>query len=148
MPSIKPDSLEPAHDRMVDDAPEDDRAYDREAAERASLLPRSDRRRSNQDGSDDGNQSSTQSAFRVTIAISVLLMTAEFTNLIILAPRMAIFEHIICRQYYADQQNIAGVADCKVEPVQSELARVNGWKRTSSMVPGKRDFFLFYGAAL
>ncbi|KAI1163010.1 major facilitator superfamily domain-containing protein [Nemania serpens] len=133
MSSSTPNNSDPAHDRIVDEAPENDRLDDREATEQASLLPKSDRPLSNQDETDDGNQFSTRSAFTVTIAISVLLMLAESTNLIALAPRMAIFEDIICRQYYGD---IAGVVDCKIEPVQSELARINGWKRTFTMVPG------------
>ena len=136
MPLRKPNSLEPAHDRMVDDVPEEDMPYDREAAERASLLPRSDRGRSNHDESDDENQSSTRSAFTVTIAISVLLMMADVSNSIAMAPRMVIYEDIVCRQYYADWQDIAGVTDCKIEPVQSELALIYGWKRTFSMIPG------------
>lgn len=139
MSSSTPNNSDPAHDRIVDEAPENDRLDDREATEQASLLPKSDRPLSNQDETDDGNQFSTRSAFTVTIAISVLLMLAESTNLIALAPRMAIFEDIICRQYYGD---IAGVVDCKIEPVQSELARINGWKRTFTMVPGKRDYYL------
>lgn len=136
MTSRTPNSSDPAHDRIVDDALVNDGLDDREDAERASLLSKSDRRQSNQDESDDGNYFSTRSAFTVTIAISVLLMLAESTNLIALAPRMAIFEDIICRQYYRD---VTGVLDCKIEPIQSELARINGWKRTFSMVPGTRD---------
>ncbi|KAF2970819.1 hypothetical protein GQX73_g2829 [Xylaria multiplex] len=136
MPSRKPSNLEPAGDRMVIDAPDDDRPYDREVTERASLLPQSDSRQSGQDRPDSSDQSSTRKAFTITIAISVLLMMAEFTNLIAMAPRMAIFEDIICRQYYADWQDMTSVADCKIEPVQSELARINGWKRTSTMLPG------------
>ncbi|KAI0537873.1 major facilitator superfamily domain-containing protein [Xylaria digitata] len=136
MPSRKSRGLEPAHDRVTGDAPDDDRPYDREATERASLLPQSDGCQSGQDRSDGEDQSSTRKAFTITIAISVLLMMAEFTNLIAMAPRMAIFEDIICRQYYADWQEVTSVADCKIEPVQSELARINGWKRTSTMVPG------------
>ncbi|RHZ44420.1 uncharacterized protein CDV56_103014 [Aspergillus thermomutatus] len=133
MPSRKPHSLEPPHDHLVHDAPEEDMPYDREAAERAPLLPRSDRGWSNQDKSDDEDHSSTRSAFAVTIAISVLLMMADICNDIAMAPRMVIFEDIICHDYYA---GFAGVADCKIEPVQSELARINGWKRTFTMIPG------------
>ena len=114
--------------------------YDREVAERAPLLSRSDRGRSNQDESDDEDHFSTRSAFAVTIAISVLLMMADICNDIVMAPRMVIFEDIICRNHYA---GIAGVADCKIEPVQSELARINGWKRTFTMIPGMRNFFFF-----
>ncbi|KAL2867573.1 MFS transporter [Aspergillus lucknowensis] len=100
----------------------------REASDREPLLPQSDRGRNR-----DQARPSTRSAFAVTIAISVLLMLADICNDITLAPRMVIFEDIICRDYYTD---IAGVTDCKIEPVQSELARINGWKRTFTMIPG------------
>lgn len=145
MSSRKPNSLEPAHNRVVDDVPsEDDVLYNGETTERASLLPTSGQRRGSQTSSTSESEYSARNAFTLTIAISALLMLADVTNLITLAPRMAIFEDIICSQHYATLQDMAGVADCKIEPVQSELARVNGWKRTFNLIPGTSDFLFVY----
>ncbi|KAJ6184693.1 hypothetical protein N7519_005994 [Penicillium mononematosum] len=133
MISQRQHSLEPAHDSSVHYVPDESLPLDTESAERAQLLPRSDREPCSQDESDDEDYYSTRNGFAVTIAISVLLMMADICNDIVMVPRMAIFEDIICRDYYA---GIAAGADCKIEPVQSELACINGWKRAFTMIPG------------
>ena len=53
------------------------------------------------------------------------------------APQMMIFEKIICRDYYAEWQTGAGSSNaCKIEPIQSELATINGWWGTFETIPG------------
>jgi hypothetical protein len=54
-----------------------------------------------------------------------------------------IFENIICRHHYAQarhmpQQAVKDLdeAACKIDPVQTELAFVNGWKDTFDVLPG------------
>jgi MFS family permease len=50
------------------------------------------------------------------------------------APRIAIYESIVCDQYYADKtQN--GPLDCKIPPVQQELAFLGGIERLSIIIP-------------
>ena len=47
------------------------------------------------------------------------------------APRIAIYEAIVCQQYYAS----AGPHDCKIAPVQQELAFLSGIERFSIIIP-------------
>ena len=47
------------------------------------------------------------------------------------APRIAIYESIVCRQYYG----APGPHDCKVAPVQQELALLGGIERLSIIIP-------------
>jgi MFS family permease len=57
-----------------------------------------------------------------------------FGESIQLAPRIAIYESIVCKQYYAgSRQN--GPLDCKIPPVQQELAFLSGIERLSIIVP-------------
>ncbi|KAI0192750.1 MFS multidrug transporter [Xylaria flabelliformis] len=130
MPPKKHNGLDPALASEVDEYG----PYDREVDERTSLIQRSDEIR---DGSDVCRQSSNaRSAYAVTIAVSAVLMLANFSSVITMAPRLAIFEDVICTQFYADRTDIAGAPDCKIEPVQSEVAFINGWEKTLSLLPG------------
>ncbi|KAK4982844.1 hypothetical protein LTR50_007553 [Elasticomyces elasticus] len=70
------------------------------------------------------------------MAVSVLILVADIVATAPIAPRMVIFEDIICRNHYAAWQDSAGLGDCKIEPVQSELARIAGWKDTFDTIPG------------
>ena len=54
------------------------------------------------------------------------------------APRMVIFEDIICRNHYAAWLDVSKLGNCKVNAVQSELALINGWKETFEKIPGKQ----------
>ncbi|KAJ8116282.1 hypothetical protein OPT61_g2259 [Boeremia exigua] len=47
------------------------------------------------------------------------------------APRIAIYESIICQQHYGS----AGPHDCKIAPVQEELAFLGGIERLSIIIP-------------
>lgn len=47
------------------------------------------------------------------------------------APRIAIYESIVCQQYY----DSPGPHDCKVAPVQEELALLGGIERLSIIIP-------------
>jgi MFS family permease len=47
------------------------------------------------------------------------------------APRIAIYESIVCEQYYGSP----GPHDCKVAPVQQELALLGGIERLSVIIP-------------
>ncbi|KAK5011654.1 hypothetical protein LTR28_010137 [Elasticomyces elasticus] len=71
------------------------------------------------------------------MAVSVLILVADIVATAPIAPRMVIFEDIICRNHYAAWQDSAGLGDCKIEPVQSELARIAGWKDTFDTIPDR-----------
>ncbi|PLB39661.1 putative MFS multidrug transporter [Aspergillus candidus] len=76
----------------------------------------------------------------VMIAASTLVLACDFGFYLTTAPQTEIFQDIICRNYMAtlgkSSDTIPTEAICKSEPVQSELALVNGWKETSDVLPG------------
>ncbi|OQD60699.1 hypothetical protein PENPOL_c021G03643 [Penicillium polonicum] len=88
------------------------------------------------DGGDKYQHNRLPSAFAVTIVTSVLIMIVDIVASVPVAPRMVIFEDIICRNYYAAAQDSEGLSNCKIEPIQSELALINGWKDTFETIPG------------
>ncbi|KAK7183939.1 hypothetical protein DPSP01_011737 [Paraphaeosphaeria sporulosa] len=51
------------------------------------------------------------------------------------APRIAIYEAIVCQQYYSSPSTGAGPHDCKAAPVQEELALLGGIERLSIIIP-------------
>lgn len=66
---------------------------------------------------------------------SLLIFLADFGFFLAIPPQTKIFEDILCRQYYAAHPTHPSEQDCKIVPVQSELARINGWKDTFDAVP-------------
>ncbi|KAM3482533.1 hypothetical protein MY5147_000167 [Beauveria neobassiana] len=66
--------------------------------------------------------------FKVTVAVSVIILISDVVASVPMTPRLVIFEDILCRNYY-DAWGGSGdsrLGDCKVEPVQAELAVING----------------------
>jgi hypothetical protein len=57
-----------------------------------------------------------------------------------------LLEEIVCNKYYDLAQPGFGAADpvdrCKAEPVQSEIAYINGWKDVFEMLPCKMGYLL------
>lgn len=128
-----------------DRRPSDDRdsACDGQDAERVSLLRSSDESSPARYAGDDEDDNSrhtlpgTPSVLAITVAASALILILDVVASVPTAPRMVIFEDIICRNYYASlQDGGGGTVDCKIEPVQSELALINGWKETFDTIPG------------
>jgi MFS family permease len=82
--------------------------------------------------------------------VCALLLLIDVSGFLGLAPQTQIFEDIICRNYYAgidkqSNQSYAAISDderCKIEPVQSELAIMLGYKETLDQLPG-----IFFGVA-
>jgi hypothetical protein len=70
--------------------------------------------------------------WRILIISSVVFFLVDFGFYLTVPAQTKIFEDIICRQYNAQ-------GDCKIAPVQSELAAVNGWKDTFDALPGNLD---------
>ncbi|KAH8721147.1 Efflux pump ustT [Beauveria bassiana] len=81
---------------------------------------------------------SLPTVFKVTVAASVIILISDVVASVPMTPRLVIFEDILCRNYY-DAWGGSGdsrMCDCKVEPVQAELAVINGWKETFDTIPG------------
>jgi hypothetical protein len=74
--------------------------------------------------------------------MGVLIFVIDFGSFMALSAQMAIMEQLICDDYYGKPgfdygtNGTLGDALCKTEPVQSELALLNGWSETFSHVPG------------
>lgn len=72
-------------------------------------------------------------------SISVYILAIDLGYYLTAAPQMEIFQNIICRRTYS--HIYPGGADdddglCKSEAVQRELAVVNGWMDTFTVLPG------------
>ncbi|KAM0739785.1 hypothetical protein ACQRIT_004969 [Beauveria bassiana] len=83
--------------------------------------------------------SASPTVFKVTVAVSVIILISDVVASVPMTPRLVIFEDIICRNYYDGWGGSSGdsrLGDCKVEPVQAELAVINGWKETFDTIPG------------
>ncbi|PLN79614.1 MFS general substrate transporter [Aspergillus taichungensis] len=92
-------------------------------------------------GTDQGPSPSTSRSQKrtVMIAASMLILACDFGFYLTTAPQTEIFQDIICRNYMATMERSPDKIPeviCKSEPVQSELALVNGWKETSDVLPG------------
>ncbi|KAE8418381.1 hypothetical protein BDV36DRAFT_308732 [Aspergillus pseudocaelatus] len=71
----------------------------------------------------------------IAVLASLTFFITDIAGLVTVAPRLAIFEQIICKEYYTTQGSGVGglgMGDCKVEPVQSELALINGWREITT----------------
>lgn len=64
------------------------------------------------------------------IGTCIQIMVTCFGLFLEMAPQTAIFQDIICNEYYKNGSTTVHMseADCKIEPVQSQVALVNGWK--------------------
>lgn len=93
-------------------------------------------------GTEDAQTTSTSRSQKLTvmIAASTLILAMDFGFYLTAAPQIKIFESIVCHDYLAVIGKPPGTTltedICKSEPVQSELALVNGWKDTSDVLPG------------
>ncbi|KAJ9244771.1 hypothetical protein DTO169E5_1592 [Paecilomyces variotii] len=93
-------------------------------------------------GTEDAQTKSTSRSQKLTvmIAASTLILAMDFGFYLTAAPQIKIFESIVCHNYLAVIGKPPGTTltedICKSEPVQSELALVNGWKDTSDVLPG------------
>ncbi|OAA43932.1 MFS multidrug transporter [Beauveria brongniartii RCEF 3172] len=87
-----------------------------------------------------GGGGASPTVFNVTVAASVIILISDVVASVPMTPRLVIFEDIICRNYYdawgGGGSGDSRMGDCKVEPVQAELAVINGWKETFDTIPG------------
>lgn len=82
----------------------------------------------------------------IAVVAGLTFLIVDIAGLITIAPRLAIFEQIICKEHYTQVSGGAGgtgMGDCKVEPVQSELALINGWRETFDNIPGTSPPILY-----
>ncbi|OGM41898.1 MFS multidrug transporter [Aspergillus bombycis] len=116
-----------SHSTSADEAENED-------PERVPFLQPSDRSlRSDADKRSPHNP--IPSAFAVTITACIVMLILDIASSVPTAPRMVIFEDIICRNHYAAWWDISKLGDCKVKAVQGELALINGWKETFEKIP-------------
>jgi len=76
-----------------------------------------------------------------TAAVALILSMSMHISLV---PQTAILQDIICRKYYAQQNFNSGARHvplsedkCKIEPIQTEVAYINGWRDVTETLPGK-----------
>ncbi|EED14312.1 conserved hypothetical protein [Talaromyces stipitatus ATCC 10500] len=74
-----------------------------------------------------------------TIAsLCLVLFIFDISNYIAVVPQTAIFEEIVCRDYYSSGFSVLGNTSgdkCKIEPIQSEVALISGWRDTFETIP-------------
>ncbi|KAM3440157.1 hypothetical protein NHJ13734_003430 [Beauveria thailandica] len=87
-----------------------------------------------------GGGHASPTVFNVTVAASVIILICDVVASVPMTPRLVVFEDIICRNYYnawgGGGSGDSRMGDCKIEPVQAELAVINGWKETFDTIPG------------
>ncbi|KAL9112669.1 MAG: hypothetical protein Q9187_007729 [Circinaria calcarea] len=94
--------------------------------------------RDNTGKSEDAN-STWNGHFWTILALSAVMLILDTSNYISMAPETAILEHIVCGKYYASLGIFDGKLQpdkCKIEPVQSEVAIILGWKDALDTIPG------------
>jgi len=72
---------------------------------------------------------------RCVLQLCALTLVFDFTQYSVYAPLTAVFEDIICNHYYSSAAPSLSQRDCKIFPVQSELALVKGYKDTFNQIP-------------
>jgi hypothetical protein len=78
---------------------------------------------------------------RVILTISAIIFFMEISSYLPVAPQIAIFEDIACRNYYTSGIHLLDESSnerCKIEPIQSEVALLNSWKDTFETIPGRQ----------
>lgn len=105
---------------------------------------------SNEETHSNSTSAITRRSIGVLALVCALLLLVDVSGFLGLAPQTQIFEDIICQNYYAgidkeSNQSYVAISDderCKIEPVQSELAIILGYKETLDQLPG-----IFFGVA-
>lgn len=82
--------------------------------------------------------------YKLTAYAFLVYFLTEFGLLTLQVPGSRLFEHAICRQYYADNPNLgptSGISKeideslCKIAPVQREVALLSGWRDSFLAIP-------------
>lgn len=74
---------------------------------------------------------------RYILGLCILMLVWDFAQYSVYAPLTAVLEEIICIHHYstAFHRPLPPQRDCKVAPVQSELALLKGYKDAFSQIP-------------
>lgn len=86
-----------------------------------------------------GSRPGQRSHWRIVATMAAIVLLLTSTANLALVPTTTILEGIVCRKYYADTHldPPEPVSDrCKVAPIQSEVAYINGWKDSLEILPG------------
>lgn len=88
-------------------------------------------------------QSSTSSHYLLQLCVIMLIF--DFTQYSTYAPLTAVFEDVICTNYYlsTSHSTTSHYRDCKIIPVQRELAIVKGYKDGFNQVPSMLPYAPF-----
>jgi len=78
---------------------------------------------------------------RNILPLCVVMLIIDMANYVAIAAQTAILEDIACRKYYSSATHRIHSLDvetqnCKIEPVQSEIALIIGWKDAIETIPG------------
>ncbi|KAM7192298.1 Major facilitator superfamily domain containing protein [Rhypophila sp. PSN 637] len=79
-------------------------------------------------------------AWRTILSVAAFILMLSFSGDLGFVPQTAILQDIVCDKYYAqhvaDGPALASPAErCLIEPVQSEVAYINGWKDSLEILP-------------
>jgi hypothetical protein len=82
------------------------------------------------------------SAQYIILSISAIILILDISSCVAVVPQTVILEDIVCSKYYSSLVYATSGTKfdgdrCKIEPVQSEVALVNGWKDTFEAIPGR-----------
>jgi hypothetical protein len=78
--------------------------------------------------------------WRIVLTATAVSVILNIGNYISWAAQTVLLQDIVCKNYYdlAQPGSKANLVDrCKAEPVQSEIAYINGWKDVFEMLPCK-----------
>lgn len=80
---------------------------------------------------------------RIVVLVTASVFLLEIGDFMMRAPTLRLMEDILCRQYYdsRDDESIdlrlpIPEDNCKIAPIQGELAMLRGWDTTFSCLPG------------
>ncbi|KAM7205482.1 Major facilitator superfamily domain containing protein [Naviculisporaceae sp. PSN 640] len=83
----------------------------------------------------------TPDPWRTIVSVAAFVLILAFSSDLGFVPQTAILQDIVCESYYA-QHHIAGdpvqtgpAERCLIEPIQSEVAYINGWKDSLEILP-------------
>jgi hypothetical protein len=70
--------------------------------------------------------------------MGIVIFVIDFGNFLTVSAQLAVFEDIICRDYYENPRDGNSIGDdrCQVDAVQTELALVTGWQDAFATIPG------------
>src|SRR4051794_32743860 len=87
------------------------------------------------------SQSASNSPLWTILSLSAVMLILDISSYVAIAPETAIFEDIACNKYYTafGHAGDSNSERCKIEPIQSEVALISGWKDALETIPG--DFF-------